>query len=72
MKIQDVVFIIIASFLIYKQNPRWLVAAGLLFLILSFPLFSFWIFYTAQRLTYYAAAFFLAAIIIYLIQTRKK
>jgi len=72
MKIQDFGFIIVAILLIYKRNPRWLVIGGLICLILSIPLFSVWIFFTAQRLTYYAAAFFLMAILLYLILYRTK
>jgi len=63
MKIQDIVFLIVFSVLIYKGNPRWMVAAGIISLFLSIPLFSFWIFFTAERLTWYAGAFFLLSII---------
>jgi hypothetical protein len=63
MKIQDIVFFIVMALLIIRPNPRILVISGITCLILSIPLFSFWIFFTAQRLTWYAAAFFLMAII---------
>ena len=65
MKIQDIFFFAVLSFLIYKKNPRSLVIAGLISLIISIPLFSFWVFFTAERLTWYAGGFFLLAIIFY-------
>ena len=64
MKIQDVVFILFFVFLVFKRNPRWAVYAGVISLLLSIPLFSLWIFFTAERLTWYAAAFFLISIIL--------
>lgn len=63
MKIQDIVFFVILLFLVFKHSPKWATIAGLISLALSIPLFSFWIFFTAERLTWYAAAFFLVAII---------
>ena len=59
MKIQDIAFFIILLFLVFKRDTKWAVAFGLISLALSIPLFSFWIFFTAERLTWYAAAFFL-------------
>lgn len=63
MKPQDVAFLVILAFLIWKRNSRLLVMAGLLALILAIPLFATWTFFTAERLTWYAAAFFFLAII---------
>ncbi len=71
MKPQDLAFIIVFLFLLFKRKPEWFVYAGIFCLILAVPLFSAWIFFTAQRLTYYAAGFFLAAIVIYLAQARR-
>jgi hypothetical protein len=68
MKIQDIAFFIILLFLVFKRDTKWAVAFGLISLALSIPLFSFWIFFTAERLTWYAAAFFLLAIIFNLIR----
>lgn len=59
MKIQDILFFIVLSYLFYKRQPRYFVMAGLVCLLFSIPLFYFWIFFTAERLTWYAAAFFL-------------
>lgn len=72
MKIQDIIFFLVLFFLIFKKNPRWMIIAGLIFLALSIPLFSFWIFFTAERLTWYAAAFFLLAIIFYLLKSNER
>lgn len=71
MKIQDIAFLIILALLIVKRSPKVMAFSGILCLLLSIPLFSFWIFFTAERLTWYAAAFFLLAIILYAIQQRR-
>lgn len=70
MKIQDIVFLLVFAALFYKQNPRWFIIAGITCLVASIPLFAKWIFFTAERLTWYAAAFFLLSIILSLIRLR--
>lgn len=70
MKIQDIIFLIALAFLIYKKDPRWAAMAGLGSLALSIPLFATWIFFTAERLTWYAAAFFLLSIVFHLRKER--
>jgi len=72
MKIQDILFLIVVFALFYKQNPKWFVLVGLLCLVLAVPLFSMWIFFTAERLTWYASAFFLLAIIFYLFKSKNE
>lgn len=64
MKMQDIFFLLVIFFLLWRQNPRLLVVAGLFCLSLSIPLFYFWIFFTAERLTWYAGAFFLIAVVL--------
>ncbi|MEK7450807.1 MAG: hypothetical protein AAB662_02620 [Patescibacteria group bacterium] len=71
MKPQDIVFFIILAFLIWKKNSRWAALAGIISLIVSIPLFSFWIFFTAERLTWYAATFFLLSIVLTLFSPKK-
>jgi len=71
MKIQDVAFLVVLALLILKRNPRLTASLGIACLVLSIPLFSFWVFFTAERLTWYAAAFFLLAIIFYLFKSKK-
>jgi hypothetical protein len=71
MKIQDVAFIIILAILLLLRKEQWLVLAGLISLTLAIPLFAKWVFFTAERLTWYAGAFFLVAIVS-MIFTRRK
>lgn len=61
MKIQDVVFAVTLAFLVYKASSKWSAAVGILSLIASIPLFTAWVFFTAERLTWYAAGFFILA-----------
>jgi len=59
MKIQDILFFLVLVVLVVLRKPRLFVWMGLISLILAIPLFATWIFFTAERLTWYAAAFFL-------------
>ena len=70
MKIQDILFIIVLLGLIYKQNPKWAAVAGLVSLVISIPLFVTWTFFTAERLTWYAAAFFFLSIVLHIWKKR--
>lgn len=63
MKLQDVAFLAIFILLVLRRNPKLMIICGITSLLVSIPLFSFWIFFTAERLTWYAATFFLLAII---------
>jgi hypothetical protein len=63
MKIQDIAFLIIFAATVITRKHKPAVVIGLVFLTLSIPLFATWTFFTAQRLTYYAAALFLYATI---------
>ncbi len=71
MKIQDILFFIVLAWLIMKRQPRNFVIAGLFCLLLSIPLFSLWIFFTAERLTWYAAAFFFMSCLFFLKSSHK-
>lgn len=71
VKIQDILFFIAYSALFILRKPRVFVWAGLGSLILAIPLFATWTFFTAERLTWYAAAFFLAFIVISFIRPHK-
>lgn len=64
MKPQDVFFAVVFGALLLLRKPQLLVWAGLVSLILAIPLFATWTFFTAQRFTWYAAAFFVTAILI--------
>ena len=72
MKIQDIVFILTLIVLLFIHKPKLFVIAGIASLIFAIPLFHQWIFFTAQRLTWYAFTFFLIAIILNLINLKKK
>lgn len=65
MKPQDIAFIIILLCLLFKKSPKPFVYVGLVSLLFSIPLFSRWIFFTAERLVTYAAGFFLLAILLH-------
>jgi len=71
MKPQDLIFFLVLAVLIYFRKSRLAALAGLISLLLSIPLFAFWIFFTAERLTWYAAAFFLLAIGLSLLSEKK-
>lgn len=68
MKPQDIVFVLLLVFLIlfFRKHPRVIALAGMLCIIVSIPLFSFWIFFTAQRLVYYGVTFICISICIFL------
>lgn len=66
MKIQDILFFIILGFLLYKREPRNFVLAGLICLAVSIPLFAGWVFFTAERLTWYAAFYLFVFLLYYL------
>ncbi|HEX8965791.1 MAG TPA: hypothetical protein VF820_05165 [Patescibacteria group bacterium] len=63
MKIQDMLFLIVLAVLLFKHKSSWFLSAGVICLIISIPLFAKWVFFTAEHLTWYAAAFFLCAVI---------
>ena len=71
MKPQDIIFLIALAFLLYKRDPRLAAAFGIFSLLLAMPLFYRWIFFTAERLTWYAAGFFLVSIILHLIHMKE-
>lgn len=63
MKLQDIIFLAIFILILIKRDSRMSTFAGIICLVLSIPLFAFWIFFTAQHLVWYAAAFFLLSIV---------
>lgn len=72
MKIQDIIFFIVFALLLFKHDSRLTTILGLILLVLSIPLFKLWIFFTAERFTWYAGSFFLLAITLNLLDLRKK
>ena len=71
MKPQDILFFLIFLFLLYKKSAKFAAIAGMLCLIISIPLFATWVFFTAERLTWYAAGCLLLAIFISFFHLRK-
>lgn len=57
MKPQDIAFILSLAPLYLVKRPVLFVWAGLVSLLLAIPLFASWVFFTAERLTWYAAAY---------------
>jgi hypothetical protein len=71
MKVQDIAFFVIFLLLLAKRSPRFLAATGIVCLLVSIPLFATRIFFTAERLTWYAGAFFAASAILSMAALRK-
>ena len=72
MKIQDLIFLFVFLPHLRIRNPKFSAALGLLCLVLAAPLFKFWVFFTAERLTWYAGVFFLSSALLYLYQLKSK
>lgn len=71
MKPQDAVFFLSVAVLAFFRRPVLFVWAGLISLVLAVPLFARWIFFTAERLTWYAAAFFAVYILVSLVRPHR-
>jgi len=72
MKIQDIAFVLLFLFVLWQRTARLSIIIGLFCLLLAIPLFQFWIFFTAERLTWYATAFFAYGILFQLTKLVKK
>jgi hypothetical protein len=57
MKPQDIGFFLVFIALLITKKTRLLLVAGLLSWVLAIPLFATWTFFTAERMTWYGAAF---------------
>lgn len=57
MKPQDLIFLITIVGVFWLKKPKFLVYAALACFFVSMPLFATWTFFTAERLTWYAAGF---------------
>ena len=64
VKLQDVGFILVFVVLLMIRRPKLLLMAGLISWMLAIPLFAMWIFFTAERLTWYGAGFILAYLLV--------
>lgn len=72
MKPQDILFIAVLIILLFLRKPKLIIAAGLVCLIFSIPLFHFWIFFTAERLIVYAWTFLIIAVLWMLINSQNR
>ena len=64
MKAQDIGFLAVFAVLALIKRPKLLLSAGLVCWVLAIPLFAKWVFFTAERLTWYGAAFVLTFLVI--------
>lgn len=72
MKLQDIIFLLILGCIIFKKNSRLAAGIGLLCLLFAIPLFAKWIFFTAERLTWYGAGFIIVSMVLILIQHKNQ
>jgi len=63
MKAQDILFLLIFIFLLWRRRPFYSALMGILALVLAVIFFKLSILFTAERLTWYAGALFLYTII---------
>ena len=63
MKVQDIAFFITFILFLLKRDAKWIIITGIVSLFLSILLFINVKLFTAERLTWYAAAFFSIAIV---------
>ncbi len=59
LKVQDSAYIFILAALFFLRKPSVFLYSGYACILLAIPLFAGWKFFTAERLTWYAASFFL-------------
>jgi len=72
MKLQDILFFIFVVIILFTRNSRLSAILGILLLVLSLPLFALWVFFTAERFTWYAGAFFFISVILTISKMRKQ
>ena len=63
MKIQDILFFAVFGTMLLLRKPKLMGIAGLMCLVFAMPLFALHVFFTAERLTWYAAAFFFVSLV---------
>jgi hypothetical protein len=72
MKIQDAGFFVMYIVLLASRKLKLFVWAGLVCLLLAMPLFAKWVFFTAERLVWYATGFFLTYIVVLTVRNYKR
>jgi hypothetical protein len=71
LKIQDLLFIFSFFIILGLRKIDFFVYLGISFLVISIFLYSKWIFFTAERLVWYASGFFFVYTLINLYQVLK-
>jgi len=71
VKFQDLVFLLVFVTICLIRDWKLATIIGLVALLFAVPLFKLWIFFTAERLTWYSAAFILLAIVLLAIKKNK-
>lgn len=71
MKPQDLLFVVVFITLVALRKPVLFMYTGIVCLGLAIPLFATWTFFTAERLTWYGAAFIACYLLISLLPTNK-
>lgn len=71
MKIQDLFFALIFLLTLWRQNSGLAIKLGIGSLILALPLFTWHVFFTAERLTWYGAAFFAYAVVLSIMRVKE-
>ena len=71
MKVQDIAFLVVFLATLFLRRPKLAAGLGVACLIAAIPLFYLQIFFTAQRLTWYAAAFFFISMLFQLKNNKK-
>ncbi|MCX8008439.1 MAG: hypothetical protein N3A54_01910 [Patescibacteria group bacterium] len=65
MKIQDVCFFVLLISLLFLKKPKLFLIGGIFCYILAIPLFQGWIFFTAERLTWYGSLLILLFLLVF-------
>jgi threonine/homoserine/homoserine lactone efflux protein len=63
IKPQDILFFITLIPLFILKKTKWFIFAGLFCFLLAAPLFGLWIFFTAQKLIWYALMYISIAVV---------
>ena len=72
MKIQDIIFILAFLTLFVLRKEKLFLYAGLTCFLLAIPLFAKWVFFTAERMTWYGSAFILVFLMVQMFLSSKE
>lgn len=72
MKPQDIAFVVTLAVLLFLKKPIVFVYTGLICILLSIALYSRWVFFTGERLIWYAVFYFFVFSILMLLNKHKE